>query len=128
MFGKQWLQPAFGGPTPCPRHSHGMHKVDRNNIILFGGWTRGFSNGEIKDQYYNDIYMLNMDTNTWSKPSVRGKVPPPRASFASNVIGRKLYLFGGGRIWDEGPVFNDTYSYDIGTVHIIPYYTLDIVI
>lgn len=68
------------------------------------------------------------DTNTWSKPSVRGKVPSPRASFASNVIGRKLYLFGGGRIWDEGPVFNDTYSYDIGTVHIIPYYTLDIVI
>eukprot|EP00029_Vermamoeba_vermiformis_P006643 TRINITY_DN2666_c0_g1_i1.p1 TRINITY_DN2666_c0_g1~~TRINITY_DN2666_c0_g1_i1.p1 ORF type:complete len:613 (-),score=114.96 TRINITY_DN2666_c0_g1_i1:49-1650(-) len=54
-----------------------------------------------------------MDTSTWTKPSVRGKVPPPRASFASNVIGRKLFLFGGGRIWDEGPVFNDTYSYDI---------------
>ncbi len=79
MFGKQWLQPAFSGPTPCPRHSHGMHKVDRKNILLFGGWTRllihlscdiyyfvliqhfrGFSNGEIKDQYYNDVYTLNM--------------------------------------------------------------------
>ena len=80
MFGKQWQQPAFSGPTPSPRHSHGMHKVNRKNILLFGGWTRllinlyyeiyylrinssifrGFSNGEIKDQYYNDVYTLNM--------------------------------------------------------------------
>jgi hypothetical protein len=59
------------------------------------------------------------DTQAWSMPTVRGKAPAPRGSFGSAVVGRKLFVFGGGRIWDEGPVFNDTYSYDIGTPPVL---------
>jgi hypothetical protein len=36
-----WKQYSICGSIPSPRHNHTFHTVDENQLILFGGWSRG---------------------------------------------------------------------------------------
>jgi N-acetylneuraminic acid mutarotase len=54
---------------------------------MFGGYDG--------DKCFNDIDILDLDTNTWIQPSVAGLIPMARNAHTMTVLGNKLYLFGG---------------------------------
>ena len=90
---------------------------DEPKLLIFGGKD---SNGA----YLGDAYVLNVDTNSWSKvvPSAAslGKAPltcKPRAYHTAVRIGSIVYIFGGA---EEGGVpSNDTWTFNAGTILLI---------
>ncbi|KAB0801371.1 hypothetical protein PPYR_05725 [Photinus pyralis] len=87
----QWEIPITQGPTPPPRESHtGVAHVDKAQrksfLVIYGGMS-GCRLG--------DLWLLNTDTLTWTKPQVAGPTPLPRSLHTSTLIGNKMYVFGG---------------------------------
>ena len=87
----QWEIPVTNGPAPPPRESHtGVSYVDRDKgksfLVIYGGMS-GCRLG--------DLWFLNTDTLTWSKPIVSGITPLPRSLHTSTLIGHRMFVFGG---------------------------------
>lgn len=57
-------------------------------MYIFGGFTSSYSS-------FNDLWKLNLSTRTWSRISVEGKCPVPKAGATMVTYGDKLILFGG---------------------------------
>ncbi|XP_024915340.1 host cell factor 1b isoform X6 [Cynoglossus semilaevis] len=84
-----WDIPLTSGQPPPPRESHtavvtGSHGSSK--LIIYGGMS-GCRLG--------DLWMLDIDTMTWSKPSLSGSSPLPRSLHSTTVIKNKMYVFGG---------------------------------
>ncbi|KAJ6229510.1 rab9 effector protein [Anaeramoeba flamelloides] len=63
-----------------------------NDLYLFGGETKMKSKIIIN----NNLYIFNLQTNTWKMTKPRsGKTPTPRYSHTMSLIGNKIYVFGG---------------------------------
>ncbi|XP_022915035.1 host cell factor 1-like isoform X2 [Onthophagus taurus] len=87
----QWEVPPTVGPAPPPRESHtGVSYIDkersRSFLVIYGGMS-GYRLG--------DLWFLNADTLTWSKPTVSGHTPLPRSLHTSTLIGNRMFVFGG---------------------------------
>ncbi|KAK9330115.1 hypothetical protein V1520DRAFT_341341 [Lipomyces starkeyi] len=91
------------------RYGHASELVG-NAFIVFGGDTRYPGTKEKLD---DNLYFLNTSTHQWSKAIVTGPRPPARYGHTMNIIGSKLYVFGGQ--FDDN-FFNDLYSFDLNTV------------
>lgn len=50
---------------------------------------------------------------TWYQPNVTGTLPPARAYHTTNLIGRKLFVFG-GRAGNK--YYNDLHILNLGTL------------
>lgn len=86
-----WTQ--IGGQQPPPRGRHSMAlDKERNRALLFGGRTRGGTGYAL----YNDLWVFDFDTDTWSQAGAGGG-PSARTntSFVVDDEGGKAYLFGG---------------------------------
>lgn len=84
-----WEIPQTQGSIPPPRESHtgvAYKSNDKNYLIIYGGMC-GCRLG--------DVWFLNTDTLTWSKPVIDGIAPLPRSLHTSTMIGNKMYVFGG---------------------------------
>ncbi|XP_048740513.2 host cell factor 1-like isoform X2 [Ostrea edulis] len=86
-----WDFPATIGQPPPPRESHtcvGYAEKDgrRPRLIIYGGMS-GCRLG--------DLWQLDIDTYTWIKPVVQGLPPLPRSLHSANVIGHRMFVFGG---------------------------------
>ncbi|KAK9323406.1 hypothetical protein V1517DRAFT_320672 [Lipomyces orientalis] len=92
-----------------PRYGHASELVG-NAFIVFGGDTRCPGSKEKMD---DNLYFLNTSTYLWSKAIVIGPRPHARYGHTMNIIGSKLYVFGGQ--FDD-IFFNDLYSFDLNTV------------
>ena len=70
------------------------------HLLIFGGGDG--------PSYFNDLYLLNLSTLTWSKPSVFGHVPSARRAHTAVWYKKKnwVVLFGGG---NGSRALNDTY-------------------
>jgi len=80
-----------GADVPTGRHLHSaVHNSEggANDMVVFGGATNLF-------QYTNDVYILDLGTGVWQRPSVAGTVPSPRAGHSATRIRGKMYVFGG---------------------------------
>jgi len=124
------------GTAPAPRDKHSCC-VNGNKIYVFGGF--GPQNVEEDDDeedepaeaeqvkaeedmeedepatfgWFNDIHVLDTDSNTWSKVEVSGTIPSPRAAFGGLcVFGNSFYIFGGR---DSSQRTNDLYAFDTTT-------------
>lgn len=42
-----------------------------------------------------DLWQLDIETMTWSKPHVGGQAPLPRSLHSATLINNKMYVFGG---------------------------------
>ncbi|XP_052284888.1 host cell factor 1-like isoform X2 [Dreissena polymorpha] len=87
----QWDNPLTVGTSPPPRESHtavGYCEKDgrRPRLIIYGGMS-GCRLG--------DLWQLEIDTMTWTKPSVNGLPPLPRSLHSATVIGNRMFVFGG---------------------------------
>ncbi|KAK9400017.1 host cell factor 2 [Crotalus adamanteus] len=86
-----WGIPLTRGVLPSPRESHTAViycKKDLGNpkMFIFGGMS---------GCRLNDLWELDIETMTWSKPETKGTVPLPRSLHTASVIGNKMYIFGG---------------------------------
>jgi len=62
-------------------------------MFIFGGW-----NG---NDFFNDVYVLDLEIMAWSKPNCTGPAPSPRKGHCSILIGTNLVVHGGFYFSDE---------------------------
>lgn len=98
-----WTQLSPGGNVPSLRREvSGICDTLNNRFLIFGGGTRSSA--------YNDVYALDLTTNTWTQLSPSGTLPSPR--YCTQVVydtpNRRMILFGGG--YPGGSVYNDCWE------------------
>ncbi|XP_041833838.1 host cell factor 2 isoform X2 [Melanotaenia boesemani] len=84
-----WNIPETKGGCPSARESHtcvGYTGLGSPKLYIFGG-MQGYR--------LNDIWQLDLDLMVWSTPETRGPTPLPRSLHSANMIGNKMYVFGG---------------------------------
>ncbi|KAM3927006.1 host cell factor 2 isoform 1-T1 [Leptodactylus fuscus] len=86
-----WCIPQTKGAPPTPRESHSAvvySKKDRgkSKLYIFGGMS---------GSRLCDLWELDIETMTWSSPEAKGIFPLPRSLHTANVIGNRMYVFGG---------------------------------
>ena len=62
-------------------------------MVIFGGW-----NGE---DFFNDVYVLDLEAMAWSQPKCSGPIPCPRQGHTSIQISNNLLIFGGFYYQDD---------------------------
>ena len=82
-----WYQGPEGGGAPTARFDHTANLVGGTKMFVFGGW-----NG---NDFYNDVFILDLEIMAWSKPSCTGPAPCPRKGHCSILIGTNLVVHGG---------------------------------
>ncbi|XP_063783847.1 host cell factor 2 isoform X2 [Pseudophryne corroboree] len=86
-----WNIPQTKGTPPSPRESHSAVVYSRKDhgkskLYIFGGMS-GCRLG--------DLWELDIETMIWSSPEAKGVFPLPRSLHTANVIGNRMYIFGG---------------------------------
>ncbi|GLD69121.1 host cell factor 1-like isoform X1, partial [Lates japonicus] len=84
-----WEIPMTSGQPPPPRESHTAVVTSgrgASRLIIYGGMS-GCRLG--------DLWVLDIDTLTWSKPALIGTAPLPRSLHSATTINNKMYVFGG---------------------------------
>ncbi|ORE09103.1 galactose oxidase [Rhizopus microsporus var. microsporus] len=97
------------GPPPCRAHSCTVVEKDlgygkkSHQLYFFGG-----GNGP---DYFQDVYVLDAETLTWSKPDIDPQSrPSKRRAHTSCLWENKLVIIGGG---DGARALDDVYMLDI---------------
>jgi len=88
-----WYQGPEGGGAPSARFDHSSNLVGGTKMIVFGGW-----NG---NDFFNDVFVLDLEIMAWSKPTTTGPAPCPRKGHCSILIGTNLVVHGGFWFNDE---------------------------
>ncbi|XP_057243354.1 host cell factor 2 isoform X2 [Malurus melanocephalus] len=86
-----WSIPVTKGILPSPRESHTAIVYCRKDV----GSPKMYIFGGMCGCRLNDLWELDIETMTWSRPETKGTVPLPRSLHTANVIGNKMYVFGG---------------------------------
>ncbi|XP_053616453.1 host cell factor 1 [Plodia interpunctella] len=86
-----WDIPLTYGQSPPPRESHsGVSYTDKNtgksSLIIYGGMS---------GSRLGDLWVLDVDSMSWSRPEVGGPAPLPRSLHTATVIGHHMYVYGG---------------------------------
>ncbi|TMS38738.1 hypothetical protein L596_005393 [Steinernema carpocapsae] len=80
--------PQTFGPRPPARESHAAALLERGSerkLVVFGGMAQ---------TRLNDVWILDINSMTWTNP--KPDIPAsPRSHHAINVIGNRMYVFGG---------------------------------
>ncbi|KAH0607400.1 uncharacterized protein H6S33_002434 [Morchella sextelata] len=93
---------------PGPRVGHASLLVG-NAFIVFGGDTK-LDPADVLDE---TLYLLNTSTRQWSRANTHGARPAGRYGHTINILGSKLYIFGGQV---DGFFFNDLVAFDLNTL------------
>jgi len=97
------------GSTPPDRTGHtAVLSPDGSAIIVFGGSPLGFAPS------LNDVWLLDVNTFTWSNPTPSGTPPQPR-SFANSVLvgNQMLTMFGFNNISNAITFYSDVNVLDV---------------
>uniref|UniRef100_K7FJN3 Host cell factor C2 n=1 Tax=Pelodiscus sinensis TaxID=13735 RepID=K7FJN3_PELSI len=87
-----WSIPMTKGILPSPRESHTAIVYCRKDV----GNPKMYVFGGMCGCRLNDLWELDIvETMTWSRAETKGTVPLPRSLHTANVIGNKMYVFGG---------------------------------
>ena len=82
--------PEISGIPPSPRIDATMNFYAGNNIIIIHG-----GRNDLKNEIYNDIYLLDMEKMNWICPKFENQVPVKRYEHKSFIVSSKLFIFGG---------------------------------
>lgn len=86
---EQWSTVKTTGTAPCPRTHHSSAFVG-DCVYLFSGGKVGAE--PVQDR---QVYCFNAATDAWSSLAIAGDSPSPRHGHTMNVVGKKVYCFGG---------------------------------
>uniref|UniRef100_A0A5S6QXK1 Fibronectin type-III domain-containing protein n=1 Tax=Trichuris muris TaxID=70415 RepID=A0A5S6QXK1_TRIMR len=84
-----WEIPLVYGNVPPARESHSACFFDpggKPQLIIYGG---------MNGHRLGDLWILEIGTMTWHSPKIGGIPPQPRSLHSANIIGNKMYIFGG---------------------------------
>jgi len=84
-----WVVPQIYGKPPSPRESHSavsFRDSTHDKLIIYAGMN-GYR--------LNDVYILDIDSMSWSNPVTVGDIPLPRSLHTSTLLDGKMYVFGG---------------------------------
>lgn len=84
----KWIQAKTIGTPPAPRRSH-MTEVYKEHLIVFGGACRTLKS------YYNDLFLFNLNTHTWTEVIPWGLCPSARRRCGHYLVGDSIFYFGG---------------------------------
>lgn len=116
-----WNKEKPRGDIPLPRNHHASVEISKDRMLIFGGYYSS-------TQRFNDVYILDLPSMTWSQPQGHQAVnppdnseskiggPDPRAHCTANIIKGKVYIFGGyGGVQYQRKAFNDIHRLDVST-------------
>ena len=116
-----WTKEKPRGEVPMPRAHHAACEISRDKMVIFGGYFSSM-------QRFNDVFILDTISMTWTQPpghhasnppdNSESKVggPDPRGHCTANLIKGKIHIFGGyGGVQYQRKAFNDLYTLDIST-------------
>ncbi|XP_027196008.2 host cell factor 2-like [Dermatophagoides pteronyssinus] len=103
----KWSIPVTKGHSPSPRESHTaiMHKHQTTGhdwMLIYGG---------MDNNRLGDVWILDLNTMSWSSPQITGIAPAPRSLHTANVVNNQMYIFGGWTLMDKS-INNPTDSTD----------------
>ncbi|KAH9884899.1 hypothetical protein F4778DRAFT_524125 [Xylariomycetidae sp. FL2044] len=96
---------ASAADGPGPRVGHAALLIG-NAFIVYGGDTKI----DESDTLDESLYLLNTSTRQWSRALPTGPRPSGRYGHTLNIIGSKIYVFGGQV---EGFFMNDLAAFDL---------------
>lgn len=94
--------------SPCQRSMATMIMDTYNQrVIMFGGQDYGFSG-----RYFNDIWTLDINSETWQLLTLSQPTPSPRrnAALAYDTVNNRIFLFGGRT---GSTLYNDLWVLDL---------------
>ncbi len=120
-----WTKNEYEERIIPPRAGHSMSLVG-NKIVVFGGFSKGI--------FYNDIYMYNIDENSWqsddkheddnelleegqneiehnSNYGENKPVPEPRINHSQITVNTSILIYGG--VDKDGKNFDDMWTFDL---------------
>ncbi|KAI7865208.1 uncharacterized protein EV154DRAFT_432980 [Mucor mucedo] len=110
-----WSKPRTSGQAPPPCRAHSCTTVEREvggkktyHLYVFGGGDG--------PNYFNDLYVLNIDTLIWSKPKTEGEPPSPRRAHTTCIWNGKIIIVGGG---DGARALADVHTLDVSDPHAL---------
>ncbi|KAF2363618.1 hypothetical protein FHG87_005625 [Trinorchestia longiramus] len=116
MASKAWRKiTANGGPSA--RSGHRM-VLTQKKLFLFGG----FHDNGFDYKYFNDVHAFDLETYTWLKLDITGKVPAPRSACGMSALsdGRVLIYGGYSRLKAQGAK-DDAGVIHSDMFHLVPY-------
>jgi N-acetylneuraminic acid mutarotase len=110
----QWTAWETKGKRPSPRTIHSMVNSD-SRIYVFGGGEAQMAAVNDDSMYILDVGKTKMslfclEKEGWIQLQLKN-APSPRLGHSMTLLNGTLYLFGG---MNEGKLYNDLYSFDIG--------------
>ena len=95
------------GEMPLQRGGHSANLIGGSKLFMFGG-----ENPNRKPS--NELWVLDLMTNEWSKPDVSGEAPVARSSHSAvTYLERYIVIFGGGSV---ASCYNDVSVLDTQTM------------
>lgn len=91
------------GNKPPPRRTGHVLVTYENKIYIFGGTDGAF--------HYNDTWVFDLATRTWTELTCIGFIPVPREGHAAALVGDVMYVFGGRGV--DGKDLGDLGSFKI---------------
>ncbi|KAI0283594.1 hypothetical protein BGY98DRAFT_911333 [Russula aff. rugulosa BPL654] len=106
------------GDVPCPRDGH-RAVLTGTSLLIWGGNTI-FDTQNAQNQSYDDsFYLLNLVSREWTRIVVDGPGPGGRYYHTMDLIGSKLFVFGG---WSVKRYFNDIWALDLNCLTSNPFW------
>lgn len=94
--------------APSPRGAHSASLYD-SELFIFGGFG---GNGNSRRDF-SDLFILELESMTWTKPFTKGSRPAERSGHQACMVDTTLYILGG---WNSTTQFNDFFLLDIRTM------------
>lgn len=99
----QWSHPDTLGDSPPAFRAHTATLIDKKIVVYGGG---------LGHQYFDHIYILDVNAQRWSQPHILdGPQPPPRRAHTAGYWGGKIWVFGGG---NGMCALDDLWTMDVG--------------
>ncbi|KAG0730490.1 Host cell factor 1 [Chionoecetes opilio] len=84
-----WDIPNTYGSPPPPRESHtgvAYTSKDKPKLVIYGGMS---------GTRLGDLWILDINTMSWERPTVEGLHPLPRSLHSATLLGQRMFVFGG---------------------------------
>ncbi|GBF92507.1 hypothetical protein Rsub_04611 [Raphidocelis subcapitata] len=85
---REWATPAVRGAVPSPRTHHSAVLLRPGQLLVFGGCNA-------QGVFFQDAYLLDLSTWTWSRPAALGALPAARYHHSCTRVGRRTVIYGG---------------------------------
>jgi len=108
---ERWDEPTPTGQAPEPRYRHAACLV-RDSMLIWGGYVlrarvpeqqhpnpHPLSSEGYASMNADECFLLQLSTQTWSRPTTKGVPPTPRGGHTLTLVDSKLLIFGGGDLY-----------------------------